>query len=338
MYRPWIGRKFGVEMEMNQVTVEHVALTEPSLRAAIQTGLRDAGLPSSRCSRRGAGYYHSDGTTWDVKLDSSCGTQGYSGYEIASPAMELTGSAECDELKQVTTHLAALRPRIDRRCGLHVHVEVADYAVRDLRNFLVLWARYEPFLFELCPPSRRNNPYCFPVRKTTWTGQNGSWWASYERAFGSTTSESQLMASLQTVGGRGAVNTAHFWRSKRIEFRLGAGTVQYEKIVRWVQLLLTMVNRVKATRFPTPQTGDWSVRGFSTQYMAKLLGLAPTKFLAAVDVPEESTRLVSWIEARRQQFQPTGSDAVEEAVSRTAYAQAGVAPLRPASRPVGRPL
>jgi hypothetical protein len=322
MYRPWIGRKFGVEMEMNDVSVERVAITERALRGAIVDGVTSIGGHANRVSDRAAGYYHSSGQTWDVKTDASCGYNGRTGWEVASPAMLMDDEGECEELRAVARKLSGLRPRIDRSCGLHVHVEVRDFDWKDLRNLMVLWSRYEPFAFELCPPSRRTNHFCPPFRKTEWAGQNGGYWTRIEPTFNAT-NEAEFRRVLAGATPRGSLNIAHFWTGKRVEFRLGAGTVNYEKIARWVQFLLSFVQRVKQTQMPMIQTGAWSDRGFSTGYVFKMLGLAPSVYVPASEIPEASRNLMVWVEERRRQFSRPDGDAVEQAVSAGAYADAG---------------
>jgi hypothetical protein len=317
MYRPWMNRKFGVELEMNDVTVENVNLTSREVRDAVVRGVRLAGQQDNRVSARGAGYFHSDGGTWDVKTDGSCGYLSSHGWEVASPAMFIDENGECDELKQVCEALKGLRPRIDRSCGLHVSVDTPDYTWQDLRNLIVLWVRYEPFVFEMCPPSRRANLYCPAWRRSVWTGSDSYEWRNVQRLIEARTEAVFRQHAVDTP--RGSLNVAHWFRNRRIEFRLGAGTVQYEKVIRFAQFLVSFVTRVKQGQMPLIQSGGYSDRPFNTTYVFKMLGLAPSRFVPAADVPEASHRLFAWVEQRRQQFQPAGSDAIETAISAAAY-------------------
>jgi hypothetical protein len=322
MYLPWTNRKFGVELEMNEVKVDNTTLTVPELQQAIREGLRAAGLPLSRCSRRTASYRHSDGSEWEVKTDASCGHHTLTGWEVASPAMTLDDDGECKELREVATRIEALRPRVDRKCGLHVHIEVRDFDWRDLRSLMILWARYEPFLFELCPPSRRVNDYCSPWRKAEWGGRDGGFWSRIED--GLETTDERSFRSVFTggtnasgVSPRGSLNLKHFWSHGRLEFRLGAGTVNYEKIVRWTQFLLSFVTRVKQANMPAPVAGGWSDRPIQPEYLFKMLGLLPSKFVPADQISPAAGKLLDWVTKRRAQFKAStdDADAVTRAVS-----------------------
>lgn len=296
MYRPWAGRLFGVELEMNDVDRSLVSIESSQIRAAMASV-----LPANRLIRAAGGYHRSGGEVWDIKTDGSCGYNHRSGWEIASPKLTMTESGENDELRGVTTALGRLSPRIDRTCGLHVSVNASDFDWWNLRNLIVLWARYEPFVFEMCPPSRRTNHYCAPLRKSLWDNTPHSTWATIERAIEMTTERTFREAAVGSLP-RGALNVGHWWQNGRIEFRLGAGTINYEKIIRFSQFLISFVTRVKNDRMPVIQSGWYSDRGFSTLYVFKMLGLAPSKFVPAEEIPPESRRLMEWVEARRRGF------------------------------------
>jgi hypothetical protein len=294
MYRPWLGRTFGVEMEMNDIDTARNRLTERGFREALEDLEIDIGS-------REASYYHSDGSTWDIKLDSSCGIH-TNGFEISSPALLLSENAENEELKRVCAALTALRPRIDRRCGLHVHVGCSDFDWRDVRNLVTLWTRYEPFFYELTPVSRRDNQYCVPYRATRWGRPNGQYFPYVDLAINAPDER-----TFQSRGGRiprnSSLNVSGWWRHGRVEFRLGAGTVNYEKIVKWVQLLMSVVGRVKQpfAGMPPVFSGQYSQRGFTPAYVFKTLGLAASDRVPEAEIPVESQRLLAWAEARKTQ-------------------------------------
>jgi hypothetical protein len=296
MYRPWLNRGFGIEMEMNDVDTQRHSLEERDFRR-VMTPV----VSPHRLSTREASYYHSDGMTWDIKLDGSCGLHGY-GFEISSPAMQLDEMGECTEMKTVCEALSSLHPRIDRKCGLHVHVDCRDFNWREVRNLVTLWTRYEPFFYELTPVSRRDNSYCEPFRATRW-GQ-----AAHENFY----NVEQAIAApdervFQSYGARiprgSSLNISGWWRHGRVEFRLGAGTVNYEKIARWVQLLISVCGRIKNPFLGMPPvfSGQYSMRGFTVLYVFKALGLAESNAVPAAEIPPESVRLLAWAKGRQTQ-------------------------------------
>jgi hypothetical protein len=317
MYRPWVGRHFGVEMEMNDVTTTHLRITERQIRQALEGAAR---LP---VSGQAASYHHSNGAAWEIKTDGSCGVGGRSGWEIASPKLMLDESGRCEELENVCKAIARLKPSVNRQCGLHVTVDVSDFSWRNMRDLLTLWSRYEPYVFELCPPTRRANRYCPPIRKARWEDTDATHWSTIEGLLGNSENPREPRLEQRYCFPRGSLNLTNWWSGRRIEFRLQAGTVNHEKITRWTQFVLSFVARVRqAAPFPQIVSGGWSNRGFSTTYVFKVLGLAPSHFLPAEQVPPESVALMQWAEARRRQFMPE-----------TQVAASGVASAAGRSRP-----
>ena len=102
-------------------------------------GKPSSGEPEHTLSALATSDYHSDGRTWDIKTDSSCG------YEVATPAISLDESGNNDVLRRVCEELRVLGPLVNNSCGYHLHIACQDYTWDDLRRLLILWTRYEPF-------------------------------------------------------------------------------------------------------------------------------------------------------------------------------------------------
>ena len=302
-YKPWLkadgtAREFGVEMELTAETRDGSHLTG----AMIKEAMRNARVP--RLNRRAPSYYHSDGTSWDVKTDSSCG------YEVASPKLTLDDDGNCNQLDRACIAMAAIQPRVDQRCGLHVHVDVSDFDWRDFQRLIALWARYEPFFFEMTPPSRRGNTYCSPLRACRWSdvAHAGAQWTRTLRALTATTRQ-EFQAALSGFP-RGALNVAGFVVNGRIEFRLQGGTISYEKIRNWVILLLALVNRAKTPLAPPVGLTINQPRpelGFGTRYVFTMLGLAPSRW--APEIAPVCATLETWANERRAAFAGGGQNA-----------------------------
>lgn len=292
MRTPWAGRKFGVEMEMTYTRLNGRGIDQQDLINTVNPA-----IPPSRRSTRAVSYYHSDGSTWDIKTDSSCG------WEVASPALLMDENGNNDELMAVCGALTGLAPRITRECGLHVHVDCSDLDWRGMQRLMRLWARYEPFFFSLCPQSRADNGYCSPLRVSRWNGRMdpyGNWLQSGERSCKAR--EEDTFRRYGARLGRGAFNCAGWFYHGRIEFRLGGGTVNYEKIRRWVMLLLSVVDRAKTKGFGEGfafSLKDLPTADFETRWMAQVLSLAPSRSLPATELHPEAHALVAWAEGRR---------------------------------------
>lgn len=291
-HRPWVGRKFGVELEMTTTKANGSNLTDRAIRNAIAPF-------TDRLNNRPTGFYKSNGQTWDMKTDSSCG------WELASPAMTLDASGNNTELKDITTTLEDIGAVCNSKCGTHVHFELSDYNWRDLQRLMILWVRYEPFFYSVQPASRRNKHYCSPLYRKEWNGSDSSNYRLAQaacRATSQTVFEREARRLGDPNSQRLALNIGSYWMHKRIEVRLHSGTVNYHKIRHWVMLMSALIARPKLTSMPEiiMMGTNRNPTGLSTEYICKQLGLLPSRFLT--EVPEESIQLAAWFEQRRQQF------------------------------------
>lgn len=315
MYRPWTGRRFGVEIELITRTTNGGRLRESDMREAIEGALDHLGLPESRLRERDSGYWHSDGTTWDVKTDSSCG------WEIASPTLRLDNAGECLELREVCKRLQDKGAKVNGTCGLHIHIETPRMSWKQFRRLLRLWARYEPFFFSLVPFSRRDNHYCRPNYSKQWGVMNGDD-ASNVAAACLTDDEYRLLNDYGPMCSlRGALNLNHYWRSQRIEVRLHQGTVSAVKMEKWAMLTMAMVQRAYRDDLPEIPAPDMTALadGLSVEYICRTLGLLPSPEIP--DVPEEAMRLVQWLVQRQRQFGTPGRDSDADDVGYEPVAQ-----------------
>lgn len=286
--------RVGIEFEFATRTRGGGALSERMIRSALEGALGEEVIDS-----REANWRHSDGTLWDIKTDSSAG------WEVATPALRLD---EFGRNAQIVNALAALNSAgavVTERCGTHQHHDAPDWTWRELQRFLALWARYEPFFFELQPQSRRSNSYCLPIFRGTW-GEGG-----YSPALvGALAATREETFTRHARGlGRSAVNLAHWWRTNRIEIRLHSGTLNATKTLNWAMLMKAVMGRVTQSDMPEIELSVEAsgMQPVSTEYICKQLGLLPSRYKS--NVPDEAVELVRWLKARRIQFNPHSPDA-----------------------------
>lgn len=296
-YTPWQGRKIGIELELNPRTRTDMLLSMPMLSSTVRNAL--ATVPGAAPLSANHGYYHSDGRTWDVKVDSSCG------FEVVSPALTLDAAGHNDQLRAVVNGVRAMQPQLGTNCGFHVHIDVSDFSWRDLQKLLILWTRYEPFFFEMQPPSRHGNSFCARVRNG-WNETAATSWTELL----TTTTERTFRQRVMGLPRYRALNLTHFFASGRVEFRLGAATMNYSTVRHWAMTLLALVGRVKAeglTQITAPRRQSATVA--YTNYVCGVLGFGPYALSANPslrgEVTEVGTDLYRWVAARRTRFTPT---------------------------------
>lgn len=162
------------------------------------------------------GYNHITRPHWKIVTDASI--RG-GGYELVSPI--LRGEEGLETIRRVAEVLNAMGATVNRSCGLHVHHGADDLKPRHLYNLLRLYRRSEGVIDRMMPKSRRgnNNTYCKSMKLM----EEGT--RPYDRYF---------KLNLQSLHVHGTV-----------EFRQHSGTIDAEKIIRWVEITQLMVERSK---------------------------------------------------------------------------------------------
>lgn len=232
--------KFGVEIEFTGATTQTVA-------DEMQTLLAGTGIAVYR-----EGYNHSTRSHWKVTTDATVTENrnyrdgsGYGG-ELVSPVLH--GEAGLAELKQVLDALNEVdgrAVRVDRRCGIHVHLSWDGMTTDHVKEVYKRYAQYEADIDAWMAPSRRGN--------------NSRWCASIAtnnshglRAVEAYTGTLSRMASL--CGRYYKVNLQSLGRYGTVEFRQHGGSTEFDKIGAWVKFLMGFVEASKTTRSGTDIT------------------------------------------------------------------------------------
>lgn len=196
------------------------------------TAIRDALSPLGQADNVFAyGYRHSNGASWELKTDSSCG------FEVASPALRWN---QWNQVAAVMTALQNAGAIVTARCGLHVHHETIGARASTLRRLLLMWYVYESVWFNMVSASRRNSRYCLPLR----------YGATYESLFHMLQSNSndtmrQVVNNLSRYRG---LNATTWWASGRVEVRIHHGTLQPNLVQLWTALTQNFVEESRRPR------------------------------------------------------------------------------------------
>lgn len=123
--------------------------------------------------------------------------------------------------------------KVDKTCGLHVHLDMRGRPVETAFHNLVSMQHY---LYGMLPAARRNSTYSYPIKGTQWRIPD-------DRYHG--------------------INAQAFTKHKTLEARMHCGTTQGDKIVNWVQLLIAIADAPKITAVPKSMQGLQAVTGIS---------------------------------------------------------------------------
>lgn len=181
-------------------------------------------------------YNHARFDGWKIVTDSSIvpspGASG--GCEVVSPI--LRGEGGITALRTVCQALSRAGARVNRTCGLHVHVGTNDLSANDVAMILSRYARFESVIDSWMPESRREsrNTFCRSIQPIVNGRINNRSWTNIPDV------------ASQFGGVRYfKINMEAYARHRTIEFRQHSGTVNAAKIENWVRFLLAFIEASK---------------------------------------------------------------------------------------------
>lgn len=185
-------------------------------------------------SVRSEDYNHTDNDRY-FKIVSDSSLIGENSQELVSPI--LNGNNGLNSLKTLCDALASVDARVNRSCGLHVHIGAAnmtdEHYCRLVRNYQAIERAIDTFM----APSRRAN--------------NSQWCHSLQGInFANCTTKRQIAAAMG-FDRYYKCNAVAYDRHQTIEFRQHQGTTDYEKISHWVKFLAALVEYSFKNECPT---------------------------------------------------------------------------------------
>jgi hypothetical protein len=224
---PLLGDTFGVEIEMKMprgMSAETVA-----------NRLREKGV---LCYVEN--YNHNTRTHWKITTDGSLGYG--QGREVVSPPLQ--GEAGLQAVRKVTQALTELGCRVDRQCGLHVHIGAQTHQeINWWKNIVRMSHHFEMAIDSFMSPSRRGmaSHWCRPLNVN---------WSRFDDA-SNLSQLSDACGQPQRYGARSEyryrkLNLLSFLQCGTIEFRQHQGTVETQKTEMWIRFLLRLTTKAVA--------------------------------------------------------------------------------------------
>nr|DAJ38835.1 MAG TPA: Putative amidoligase enzyme [Caudoviricetes sp.] len=207
------NRNFGVEIEACNCTRERLAreLTAAGINVQVE------------------GYNHTDHTDhWKLVTDSSL--SGNNTFELVSPILH--GEQGLEELEKVCWVLDLCNAKVNDTCGLHVHMDAAEFDLATWKNLILTYKRLEGVIDNFMPRSRRNNRYCKALTAIT---ENS---IKHARNIG------DLRAAF-FHNRYHKVNLEAYTRHRTVEFRQHGGSTNFTKMSAWIHFLAKMITFAK---------------------------------------------------------------------------------------------
>lgn len=219
---------FGCEME---------CIGGRNTRMSVIHAVRDAGFRVANESY--VNRYNDD--TWVVGFDGSL--DGQNAMEIKTPILK--GIEGLDAIRRFTKVLNDMGVRVNRSCGLHVHVGILNakrkFRVDEVHTVLKRYAALKPQIDLLMAKSRRTdeNEFCRDFSEAVRGIER-------EISHGELKPTKMLDRTVADVLGEcgdhyDAVSVAALSNYGTIEFRQHHGTVNGQKITNWIRFLLNFI-------------------------------------------------------------------------------------------------
>lgn len=216
------NRNFGVEIEACNCTRDRLARELTAAGISVQV----------------EGYNHTDHADhWKLVTDGSlCGNDT---FELVSPILH--GEQGLEELEKVCWVLDLCEVRVNDSCGLHVHMDAAEFDLPTWKNLILTYKRLEGVIDRFMPRSRRNNRYCKGLTAVT------------EATINRAATIGQLRAAFNNNRYH-KVNLEAYARHRTVEFRQHGGSTNFTKMSAWIHFLAKMITFAKQGAVQTGTT------------------------------------------------------------------------------------
>lgn len=195
-----------------------------SSRATLANVLRDRNININY-----EGYNHnSSKTAYKIVSDGSVRETGLESSEIVSPILK--GAKGLQSLQNVCNELTALNVKVNKTCGLHVHIGAEKFTSKQWQNLYINYFRLENLIDSFMPGSRRGNFYCKGLQNLS----------NYENNIMRCSNVDDIKSYFNS-DRYFKINPCSYSRHKTVEFRQHGGTVEFEKVEMWVSFLRKLV-------------------------------------------------------------------------------------------------
>ena len=160
---------------------------------------------------------------------------GFNTAECVTPALDGNDNG-FNSLKACCNALARVGARVNKSCGLHVHIGARNLTDYEYCNVFVNYMRLETAIDSFMAPSRRGDAsrWCYSLRR-------------HEQRILNATTKSEIRQALN-YDRYHRVNAEAYNRHRTIEFRQHQGSIKYTKIEHWVKFLAKLVEYSKTNR------------------------------------------------------------------------------------------
>lgn len=134
-------------------------------------------------------------------------------------------------------------PTISDRCSLHVHLDVRDLHINEIKNVAAIYVLFEKVIFQFLNPDRYNNNYCVPLGITDF---NNIFSEMPSDVHDNSTAYNFTKYIKDRCDKYGSMNYLSTTSYGSLEFRGHPGSFNTMDIIEWVNILLSIKTFAKS--------------------------------------------------------------------------------------------
>ena len=260
-------RTFGVELEFRGITRETAVKTVKHVLVNKEQMFTCESIRSLNNCYSTLQVTDISGRNWSVQRDSSVAGDGGESCELVTPI--LRGTSDILLLQDVVRSIRKKGGRVNKTCGMHVHIGAKDYTPQNLRILSNMWHSRQPILYAGClvNSENRNVNYCQPlsddfidrlnkIKPQDWLTFWQQWYYDYEPRINNFADVNIVSVRHYHDSRYHSLNLHSFNMRRTIEFRLFNGTLHAGKVKTAVQLCLALVCCAKEKTKATAKVPD----------------------------------------------------------------------------------
>ena len=163
---------------------------------------------------------------------------------------------------------------VNRSCGLHIHFNCLDYSAREVAHIGIVYKHLEGIIKRIMPPSRQESRWC----------QNFGDIMSYEQLRNIYSEEDLVESYYKGMGSSPstekyndarycALNLHSRYYHGTLEFRLHSGTINRTKIVNWIIILNSIIDKgIELSKFKDKEYNNW-INTSNTRKMSNIFSI-----------------------------------------------------------------
>lgn len=173
---------------------------------------------------------------WDMIEDCSVAGMEYRLGPVLGGIGQVLVEDGCEEMLSEWNNRGCTDPLINENCGYHLHLNARDLEEERIWEFVKFCQKHEDYFYGLVPESRLEKGFSRPIEHTVHTVESLDWFLYAGRSYAKAHHSHHTRYCW--------VNSHSYYYRGTVEIRLHSGTMQHEKVLRWAEMFLKLLDYI----------------------------------------------------------------------------------------------